>query len=74
MAPEVLSLKMFEIGEAGSLSNSDIVDRYAQADVYSFSLISWLILSQCDELWTSKEDFKTLNYCQCIKLCMLSMD
>jgi len=50
MAPEILSLKMFDIGEGG-VSNSDIVDRYACADVYSFSLISWLVLSQCHQLW-----------------------
>ena len=47
---EILSLEMFQIGEGG-VSNSDIVDRYACADVYSFSLISWLVLSQCPELW-----------------------
>ena len=52
MAPEILSLKMFDIGEGG-VSNSDIVDRYACADVYSFSLISWLVLSQCHQLWVS---------------------
>ena len=44
---------MFEIGE-GELSNSDIVNRYACADVYSFSLIAWLILSQCPALWDER--------------------
>lgn len=53
MAPEILSLRMFEIGE-GELSNSDIVNRYACADVYSFSLIAWLILSQCPALWDER--------------------
>merc|ERR1712126_648133 len=36
------------------LSNSDIVNRYACADVYSFSLIAWLILSQCPALWDER--------------------
>ena len=53
MAPEILSLRMFEIGE-GELTNSDIVNRYACADVYSFSLIAWLILSQCPALWDER--------------------
>lgn len=50
MAPEILSLKMFEVGEI-DLTNGDIVNRYCSADIYSFSLIAWLVMSQCKQIY-----------------------
>lgn len=49
MAPEILSLSMFETGDM-DISYEDIVNRYCSADIYSFSLIAWLVLCHCDEL------------------------
>ena len=47
MAPEVLSLSMFDTGDMVP-TNSDMVNRYCSVDIYSFGLICWIILSQCD--------------------------
>ncbi|CAG5089958.1 Oidioi.mRNA.OKI2018_I69.PAR.g12415.t1.cds [Oikopleura dioica] len=47
MAPEVLSLSMFDTGDMVP-TNSDMVNRYCSVDIYSFGLIAWIILSQCD--------------------------
>lgn len=49
MAPEILSLSMFETGDM-DISYEDIVNRYCSADIYSFSLIAWLVLCHCNEL------------------------
>ena len=48
MSPEILSLKMFQFDEI-NITNSDIVSRYCSADIYSFSLIAWIVMSQCKE-------------------------
>ena len=44
---------MFDI-PVGGLTDKDIVERYAYADVYCFGIIAWLILSQTDDIWTEK--------------------
>ena len=36
MAPEVLSLKIFEIKNIARMTDADIINRYGYADIYSF--------------------------------------
>ena len=55
MAPEVLSLQLFEgvdLLEGLELTTTDIVNRFCSADIYSFSLIAWLVMSHCKEIYT----------------------